>query len=251
MGEWMQSNGESIYGTTASPFFKLFWGRCTKKEDEDDQILYLHIFDIPENGKILVPGLRNSVKSLRILRDGTEIPFEDQGDDILIDFSGQAPDPYNTVLMMEIEGKADVLSNMPTEQEGQIRLPAAYGFIHNRGYGEQAFLSDLTEEAYVTNWMDAGTRVEFMFSLETPGDYDCRVVAAAAGQVECKLEAETDTLEFGITGAGNIQDFEEREVGIVTLEDPGTQIITLKPAGEEWSEFSLKEIRLVKRLEGN
>ena len=43
MGEWMKSNGESIYGTTASPFFKLFWGRCTQKNAGNDQILYLHI----------------------------------------------------------------------------------------------------------------------------------------------------------------------------------------------------------------
>jgi len=251
IGEWMGSNGESIYGTSASPFFKLFWGRCTKKEDGEDQILYLHVFDFPENGRILVPGLRNEVKSVQILRNSTKVPYEDLGNDILIDFSGQIPDPYITVLKMEIKGKSDVISNMPEELDGRIELPAAYGFIHNRGYGEQAFLSDLTDKAYISHWVDAGTRVEFMFSVKNPGEYDLSIKGAAAEEVECRVETESDTLEFAFQRTGKITGFEEREVGIINLEKPGTQVITLIPAGEQWNEFRLEEIRLVERKEGD
>ncbi|MDX1284659.1 MAG: alpha-L-fucosidase, partial [Draconibacterium sp.] len=45
MGVWMQQNSESIYGTNASPFFKIPWGRCTVKEVKDDTNLYFHVFD--------------------------------------------------------------------------------------------------------------------------------------------------------------------------------------------------------------
>ncbi len=30
IGKWMKINGDSIYDTTASPFARLAWGRCTK-----------------------------------------------------------------------------------------------------------------------------------------------------------------------------------------------------------------------------
>ena len=40
MGEWMKVNGESIYGTKASPFGLFPWGRCTKKENGKNTTLY-------------------------------------------------------------------------------------------------------------------------------------------------------------------------------------------------------------------
>jgi alpha-L-fucosidase len=44
VGEWMKVNGESIYGTTASPFAKLAWGRATQKPGK----IYLHVFNWPD-----------------------------------------------------------------------------------------------------------------------------------------------------------------------------------------------------------
>jgi len=40
IGKWMDVNGESIYGTQASPFGPLPWGRCTNKEEKGKTTLY-------------------------------------------------------------------------------------------------------------------------------------------------------------------------------------------------------------------
>lgn len=53
IGRWMQVNGEAIYGTRANPFDIEFpWGRVTRKGKD---ILYLHIYQLPESGKITLP----------------------------------------------------------------------------------------------------------------------------------------------------------------------------------------------------
>src|SRR6266436_4771008 len=69
IGQWMQRNHEAIYGTTASPFVKLPWGRSTKKVGPHGTILYWHVFDWPQDGHLLVPGLKNRPQRVYLLAD--------------------------------------------------------------------------------------------------------------------------------------------------------------------------------------
>ena len=51
VGAWMKVNGQSIYGTTASPLKEQpSWGRITYNGHK----LYLHVFDWPKDGKLTV-----------------------------------------------------------------------------------------------------------------------------------------------------------------------------------------------------
>jgi alpha-L-fucosidase len=67
IGAWMKINGESIYGTSASPFDSLPWGRCTVKCHGDRTTLYLHVFERPADGVLVVPGVGNDKFTARML----------------------------------------------------------------------------------------------------------------------------------------------------------------------------------------
>ena len=71
IGRWMQVNGESIYGTSASPFKQQFpWGRCTCKTLHDGKTrLYLHVFDWPKDGRLPVQGLNSEPSAAYLLAD--------------------------------------------------------------------------------------------------------------------------------------------------------------------------------------
>lgn len=128
IGKWMKVNGESIYGTQASPFKKLDWGRCTQtrlpistaKHGGQEQIengtrLYLHVFDLPKEGKLVLPGIYNTPIQSYLLADPlkTKLTAVRNEDAIVINLPLKAPDENNSVVVLDVEGKADV-NNPPT-----------------------------------------------------------------------------------------------------------------------------------------
>ncbi len=105
MGEWMDVNGDSIYGTTASPFKSLAWGRCTAKKMGAGTTLYLHVFDWPEDGRLVVPGLGNEPGRAYLLTEpGRSLDVRRTESDIVITVPRNAPDAVCSVIALEISG---------------------------------------------------------------------------------------------------------------------------------------------------
>jgi len=107
IGHWLKINGESIYGTKASPFPKLPWGRCTQKEFHSGKTrLYFHVFRWPEDGKLVVPGLKNRVKSTYLLGDPKrkKLRITRKKESIVINVPPQPLDKAVTVVEVDIVG---------------------------------------------------------------------------------------------------------------------------------------------------
>ena len=105
----MKVNGESIYGTTASPIGAVPWGRCTAKPGK----LYLHVFKWPTDGKLNVPNLKTKVKKAYLLaakpqadKKHPELPVKRiNKNEIVITVPEKALDTYNTVIVVETKDK--------------------------------------------------------------------------------------------------------------------------------------------------
>jgi len=62
VGAWKKETSKALYGTMASPFSQLAWGRCTKTISGDGTILHRHVFNWPTNDTLLLPGLENHIE---------------------------------------------------------------------------------------------------------------------------------------------------------------------------------------------
>ena len=115
VGKWMKINGESIYGTSASPFTKLEWGRCTQRKIEGNTRLYLHVFNWSNDGKLIVPGIYSEPIQSYLLADEkkTALKVERNEDTLIISIPAEQPDVNNSVVVLDVKGKADV-NNPPT-----------------------------------------------------------------------------------------------------------------------------------------
>lgn len=104
VGQWMKVNGESIYGTKGSPLKPLDWGRCTKKENGGNTILYLSVFNWPANGQLTVPGVKNKVVSAKLLSNGNRVKTSTAGDVLSLTLPAAPTDKIASVIKVELKG---------------------------------------------------------------------------------------------------------------------------------------------------
>jgi len=99
VGEWLRVHGESVYGTRGGPVPPRPWGVTTRK----GSTVYVHVLDWPD-GAILVPPLGGGVKSAKLLKTGAAVAARNLPEGVLIPLPKTAPDPYDTVIALELEG---------------------------------------------------------------------------------------------------------------------------------------------------
>ena len=98
MGAWTKANGEAIYGATASPYDRPEWGRYTKK----DGVLYAHVFDWPEDGKLVLNG-DIKLKEASLLTDPiSKLTTESSDQGLIISVPKTAPDSSVSVIKLTL-----------------------------------------------------------------------------------------------------------------------------------------------------
>ena len=118
IGDWMDVNQEAIYGTKASPFSYLPWGRATLK----GQKLYLHVMSWPEDGYLKVP-LANKVTSAWLLADpNSKLDLSQSENRIKIKVPKKAPDSILSVVVLEFEG---VPKTFPIPSAGKLGMASS------------------------------------------------------------------------------------------------------------------------------
>ena len=102
MGDWMDANSESIYGTRGGPYQPGPWGASTRK----GSTVYLHLLHPSMIGEALeLPPLPRRVVSARVLGgDSVSVKQDEKG--ITLGIGGGALPNVDTVVVLELDGSA-------------------------------------------------------------------------------------------------------------------------------------------------
>lgn len=150
IGRWLDTNGEGIYRTSASCFPRLpFWGRCSTR----DNALYLHVFSMPAERTLRLPGLKNKASSASLLPEAdSSLPLSHDGEDILIQLPDQLPDEIASVVKVQLDSPPEVVPyEIQPGGDGVIRLGVESGELETK-FGQQAKLENVLDHVFITNW---------------------------------------------------------------------------------------------------
>jgi alpha-L-fucosidase len=122
----MRTNGEAIYATEAGPITPLpSWGRTTLKTDASGATtLYVHVWNWPADGKLLLPGIKQPALSGHMLDGGAAVASAITPVGLVLVLPGVAPDPDVSVVSLEFANPIQI-DRAPTSsgQSGQMGTP--------------------------------------------------------------------------------------------------------------------------------
>jgi alpha-L-fucosidase len=103
IGDWMRVNGDAIYDTSASVFDSLPWGRSTTRREGNKSTLFLHVFDWPKDGRLVLPGIGNQPLGANLL-GGEKLKVTRTASDIVVQVPKTAPNATCSTIALTVTG---------------------------------------------------------------------------------------------------------------------------------------------------
>jgi alpha-L-fucosidase len=119
IGRWLKVNGEAIYATRGGLYPEpLPWGRVTQHvRPGGSTTLFLHVWEWPANGQVLLPGVQQAARAGRMLAGGAAVITQVTAEGLLVTLPGAAPDPDVSVAALEFAGPVEIKNAVPLPTE--------------------------------------------------------------------------------------------------------------------------------------
>jgi len=245
IGQWLEVNGESVYGASAFdlPKDQHDWGRITQKQMPDGSTrLYMHLFNWPYNERLNVTGIISRPERIYMLSDKQEAKLEYQHTGALttVELPQMQTNPYVPVVVMEYEGYPEIeqglasktlsggFSLKPGNASGKdgdtILIPAQRrGSIPSHVQVQQN--SRYTWKIYVNGPKTLQADVSYSFQ----GDHASGRIQVVAAGSSLEHEMKPTGMTVGEPNRDwHIKSFESRDLGMIKIPEAGYYNISLE-----------------------
>jgi alpha-L-fucosidase len=256
IGTWLRANSEAVNGTGPSPFsYNQDWGMITTKPGK----IYLHVFKWPGRTLTLY-GVESKVSKASLLSSGQTLKVHQEmsgGYGLTISLPENAPDPYDTVIVLDVPAKLEVISKILQQPDGSIHLDAYLAEIHKSA----GSTISLDGRGVFQRWISPQDCLSWDFQVLKPGKY--RVIAVSSTPKErpdwdagSKLNVEVagQTLKAVLKEDGKAPSpaspywtYIDSDLGEIKIDKSGSYTLNLRPETIETAKrmgLTLVEIQL-------
>jgi len=230
IGAWMAKDSESIYGCDRTPLPVQNWGTSTRRGNR----LYLHVFNWPADGRLLVTGLKSDPQGISPLGLAVGGKFATwrrvSADDVELTVPAAAPDAVDSVVALDFRG--DIVTNparlLAAKGEPTV-LHVFDGHLTGKGirYGDAKRTNDVVNE-----WSSADATVEWKVRVATAGRFKVSVnysTATPANRGAYVLQAGGQALRGRVVPTTKPAEFRTDPLGELAL-PAGEQTLVMRAA---------------------
>lgn len=167
IGKWLKANGDAVYGAKATDLPVQQWGVTTEK----DGILYIHVYNLPKDGKVVIGGLKSDIaKAWAISYPDAKITFRRLNEnDVELTLPAKPLDKINTVIALSLKKRlpANPVRLLDPKDDNVLYTFDAELKGSGLGYGDGK-----VNKNYVRNWKNNNQSMMWTFRLNEPATYE-------------------------------------------------------------------------------
>ena len=229
VGAWMQANGESIYGTSASPLPEQSWGRSTVRGNK----VFLHVFSWPGDGNLPVSGLQNEVVAAYALSaPASKLAVSRVNDTNVIALPARPPDDRDSVIVLELDGPPKV--NPPTVTQGSD-APFALDYISAVTAGKAIKRFNREGKFHIAKWTNPQDTITWHLLVSQAGEYSVRVRYSARQEsrdAKYVITAAGQSITGVVVPTGEGYEYRTFDLGTVRFSRAGAYSVQIGPAAD-------------------
>ncbi|GAB5559006.1 MAG: hypothetical protein SynsKO_06530 [Synoicihabitans sp.] len=262
-GKWIKRYPQVVYGAGSSPWeHALPWGEVTTQGNT----LNLVVFDWPQDGRLMLPGLQSTIKSAEVLSDdsGQAVTWAKRGAWTELHVPTAPADHPATVIRVELEDSPVANHSLGIFPNITSVLRADFAEVDDANKADIRWMEKFGEWKHLTQisgWNQA-SRATWTVNVAEPGDYQIELIYKGAGG---KSEAfdwtdginfddsgrlvwkvETDEGEWLQNQQNSANVYHTYPIGRLTFTRAGEHTLTVSFVDGDGEKASLAEARLTK-----
>lgn len=226
IGDWLALYGESIYGTNKTTLPLQTWGVTTQKNNE----LYLHVFNWPEDNKLVIGGLKSAFGKVSILNGKKESKLSTKrlnSEDVEISLPKNAPNTINSILVVKLKEPIDAGDSRLLSADKKNQLLAFDAELQG---GNLKYSGGSANSYYVHNWTKENQKLNWNIRLNESAKFNVSIKYETSQESggSYKISLNNQTLKGSVEPSKKKKEIVNVKLGQLQLKE-GIQNLTISP----------------------